>query len=84
MTVNKVKFISFTTMNGGKVTFEDNTMGKVVGKGKVGTLLNCFIDNVLLVEGLKHNLLSISQSCDKGNQVIFNISQCLIVNQVNK
>ena len=44
---------------------------------------NYFIDDVLLVEGLKYNLLSISQFCDKGNQVIFNTSQCLVINQMD-
>ena len=77
---NKDKFISFTTINGGKVTFGDNSKGKVVGKGKVGRMSYCFIDDVLLVKGLKHNLLSISQFCDKFNQIIFNATQCLVIN----
>ena len=54
-------------MNGGKVTFKDNVKGKTIGKGKVGRLSNCFIDDALLVEWLKHNLLSISQFCNKRN-----------------
>ena len=84
MTKSKDKFISLTTINGGKVTFGDNAKVKVVGKGKFGRMPHCFIDDVLLVEGLKHNLLSISQLCDKGNQVIFNTTQCFIINQVDK
>ena len=64
---NKDKFISFTTINGGKFTFSDNAMGRIVGRGKVGRMPHCFIDDVLLMEGLKHNLLSISQFYDKGN-----------------
>ena len=76
---NKEKFISLTTINGRKVTFEDNAKGKVVSKDKVGRLPNCFIDYVLLVKALKHKLLSISQFYDKGNQVIFNITQCLMI-----
>ena len=71
---NKDKFISLTIMNGGKVMFGDNAKGKIVGKGKVGRLPNYFFDDVLLIEGLKHNLLSISQFCDKGNEVISNTS----------
>ena len=77
---NKDKFISLTIINGGKITFGDNAKGKVISKGKIGRLPNYFIDDVLLVEGLKHNLLSISQFYDKGNQVIFNTAQCLITN----
>ena len=57
---NKNKFISLIIINGGKVTFSDNAKGKVVSKGKVDRMSICFIDDVLLVKGLKHNLLSIS------------------------
>lgn len=31
---------------------------------------------VLLVKGIKHNLLRISQSCDEGNNVNFDLSGC--------
>ena len=34
------------------------------------------VDDVLLVDGLKYNLLSISQLCDKGNQVVFDKDKC--------
>jgi len=33
---------------------------------------------VLYVEGLKHNLLSISQVCDKSYEVIFEPYSCLV------
>ena len=33
---------------------------------------------MLLVEGLKHNLISISQLCDKGFEVVFEPNHCLI------
>ena len=62
---DKEKFISLTIMNGGKVTFGDNVKGKVVGRGKVRRMSHYFTDDVLLVEGLKHNLLRISQFCIK-------------------
>jgi len=39
---------------------------------------NLIIHNVLLVEGLKRNLLSISQLCDKGLEVTFQPEICLI------
>ena len=41
------------------------------------------IENVLLVDGLKHNLLSISQLCDKGFKVIFESSHCIIKDSQN-
>ena len=53
------------TKNGGYVTFGDNVKGKIVGESKIGKSPNPTIDDVLLVDGLKYNLLSISQFFDK-------------------
>ena len=39
---------------------------------------NIIIDSVALVDGLKHNLLSISQLFDKGNEVYFTNKSCVI------
>ena len=67
MIENKEKIISLTTINGGKVSFRDNVKINVVDKSKVGRFPNCFINEVLLVKGLKYNLLITSQFYDKGN-----------------
>ena len=56
---------------GGDVTFGDNSKGQIEGIGTIGNKSFIFIENVLLVNGLKHNLLSISQLCDKGFKVVF-------------
>jgi hypothetical protein len=40
------------------------------------------IENVFLVNGLKHNLLSISQLCDKGYKIIFNHACYLILEMI--
>jgi len=53
---------------------------KTIGIGKIGKSLFHTIDNVYLVDGLQHNLLSVSQLCDKGNHVGFSLDQCLITN----
>ena len=39
---------------------------------------NVIIDEVALVSGLKHNLLSISQLCDKGYKVNFTPAACVV------
>ena len=39
--------------------------------GNVGNENSSLIENVLLVDGLKHNLLTISQLCNKGFKIIF-------------
>ena len=61
--------LSNCSRNGGYVTFGDNAKGKIVGESKIGKHPNPTFDDVLLVDGLKHNLLSISQFCDKNVSV---------------
>ncbi len=80
MTGDKSKFSSLVAKDGGLVTFGDNSKGKIIGIGKVGMNLSPCIENVLLVDGLKHNLISISQLCDKGYDVTFKEDFCLITN----
>ena len=69
---------------GGKVTFGGNQRGKIAGVGKIGIPPSASIDNVLFVEGLRHNLLSISQLCDSGYGVIFNKDECIVQNNLYK
>ena len=78
MTRDKSMFASLNPKDGGFVTFGDNSKEKIIGIGNVGKEPSPIIKNVLLVDGLKHNLLSISQLCDKGNKVIFNKDVCTI------
>jgi len=42
------------------------------------------INNVWLVDDLKHNLLSISQFCDNGYDVMFDKTNCTVINKNNK
>lgn len=78
MTGDETRFLSLQAFYGGSVTFIDNKKGKIIGIGKVGESLTHSTDNVFLVKGLKHNLLSISQFCNKGNEVNFNSERYLI------
>ncbi|KAH9651466.1 Integrase catalytic domain-containing protein [Citrus sinensis] len=81
MTGNYAWFSSFTKIeNGGDVSFGDNSKGKILGIGIVGKVSSTLIENVCLVENLKHNLISISQLCDKGYKVIFDKFNCVIEN----
>ena len=72
------KFAFLTKKKWGYVTFGDDAKGKIIGQGNIGNDTSSLIENVLLVDGLKHNLLSISQLCDKCFQVIFEASHCII------
>ena len=42
------------------------------------------MEQVLLVDSLKHNLQSISQLCDEGNIVIFKHDKCIIKSSESK
>ena len=78
MTGDKSKFSSLIPRSKGFVTYRDNNKGKILSIGTIGTPLFTTIDNTLCVEGLKHNLLSISQLCDKDLTVIFNKKMCIV------
>src|SRR5436190_7549133 len=64
--------------DGGLVTFGDNNQCKVIAIGNVGQCKNPLIENILLVDGLRHNLLSISQLCDRGYKVLFDNMACYL------
>ena len=71
MTGDKVKLNKFDAKDGGHVTFEDNTKGNIIGIKEIGNPQSLSIHHVLFVDGLKHNLLSISQLYDMENKVTF-------------
>ena len=77
-TGDKSKFLSISFKKEGHVTYEDNNKGRILGRGSIGDKDILVIHDVLYVEGLKHNLLSISQLCDKGYQVMFKSNTCEI------
>jgi len=60
ITGDKDQFIILEMKEGGLVTFGDNGKEKIIGIGKIKITPSTFIENVLLVDKLKHNLLSIS------------------------
>jgi len=80
MTGEKSNILSLVASNGGSVAFGNDKFGTIVGIGKIGEPLSHSIDGVYLVDGLKHNLLSVFQLCDKDNLVVFSSKQCLVVN----
>jgi len=55
----------------GYVTYRDNNRGRILGVGDIGGDDKVITKDVLLVDGLKHSLLSISQLCDKGYKITF-------------
>lgn len=61
--------------------FGGNHKGKIIGKGIIGNCTLPFITKFLLVKGIMHNLISISQLIDNGYDIIFNEKSCNIVSQ---
>jgi len=71
ITGEKSNFLSLAATQGGCMAFGNGKLGTIVGIGKIGESLFHSIDCIYLVEGLRHNLLSVSQLCDKDNLVVF-------------
>src|SRR4051812_18628140 len=65
----------------GEVKFGGNQKGKIIGSGNVSIGNSPSITNVLLVDRLTHNLLSIGQLSDNGYDIIFNQKSCKVVSQ---
>ena len=61
------------------VTFGDNSKGVIQGIGIIGNNSKTQIKDLLFVEGLKHNLLSISQLCDKDFRICFDAHACHVI-----
>jgi hypothetical protein len=78
MTGDQRKFVSLKKM-GGNVGFGDDSSTKILGKGTINLgSENVKVRRVLLVEDLKHNLLSLSKICDQGYTLMFDSRKCKI------
>ena len=66
------------------VTYGDGVKGRVLGKGTLNVDGMPKLTNVLLVEGLKANLISISQLCDDDLFIRFTRQKCIVMNQDDK
>ncbi|GKF22367.1 hypothetical protein Tco_0074689, partial [Tanacetum coccineum] len=65
--------------DGGFVAFVGSSKGgRITGKGKIKTGKLDFKD-VYFVKELKFNLFSVSQMCDKKNNVLFTKTECLVL-----
>ena len=65
------------------MTFGDNSKGHIIGVDKIQIIPSTFIENVLYVRGLKHNLISISQLCDIGHKVLFESLLCIVIDPID-
>jgi hypothetical protein len=72
MTGDKDMFLTLRKERYGPVSFGNDDSAKIIGKGTtiIGNK-NTKEENVLLVEDMKHNILSVSQMCGQGHKVNF-------------
>ena len=72
MTGRKHNFITLDEGKEGTLTFGNEQSARIIRKGIVClNNKNIMAENVLLIEDMEHNLLSVSQTCDKGHFMIF-------------
>ena len=84
MTSDRFLFKVFESKKGGNVTFGDGSKSQIKGKGIISPPRLPDIANVLYVEGLRVNLLSISQICDQDFMVLFSKGKCLVMDESRK
>ncbi|GJW45842.1 putative ribonuclease H-like domain-containing protein [Tanacetum coccineum] len=77
MTGNKCYLTEYEDYDGGFISFGDGK-GRISGKGKSKTGSLDFVD-VYFCKELKYNLFSVSQMCDKKNNVLFTNTECLVL-----
>ena len=77
-------FKVFESKKGGNITFGDTSKSQIKGKGIISLPKLSDIAKVLYVEGLRVNLLSISQICDQDFMVLFSKGKCLVMNESRK
>jgi hypothetical protein len=79
MSRDKNRFVTLNKENEGSITFGNENSSKIKGNNTIN-LGNKYVvvENVLLVENMKHNLISVSQMCDQEPTLIFNSKECEI------
>jgi hypothetical protein len=79
MTGDRDRFVTLRKERDGSVSFGNDESAKIIGKGivRIGNN-NTKAENFLLVEDMKHNILSVNQMCDQGHKVTFNSQKCEI------
>jgi hypothetical protein len=72
-------FLTLIKERDGSISFKNDDSSKIIGKGtvRIGNK-NTKAENVLLVEDMKPNLISVSQMCDQGHKVTFYSQKCEI------
>ncbi|GAA0170204.1 hypothetical protein LIER_24514 [Lithospermum erythrorhizon] len=78
---NKAHLTNIEDVKTHYVIFGGGEKGKIIGKGSLNVAGLPNLEDVVLVEGLTANLISISQLCDNGMKVAFNKETCSVNNE---
>ena len=84
MAGNRFFFSELKECTSSHVTFGGGARGRIIAKGNIAkNNLPCLYD-VRYVDGLKANLISVSQLCDQGYSVNFSKDNCVVINKDNQ
>jgi hypothetical protein len=72
MTGDEDRFLTLRKERYGSISFGNDNSARIIGRGtiKIGNK-DTKAENVLLVEYMKHNILSVSQMSDQGHKLVF-------------
>jgi hypothetical protein len=79
MTGDKDKFLTLKKERDGLVSFGNDDSSRIIGIGtiRIGNK-DTKEKKILLVEDMKHNLLSVIKMCDQGLKLVFDSQKCEI------
>jgi hypothetical protein len=82
MTGDKEKFLSLKKERYGSISFRNDNSTRITGRGIVKLRSkDAKAENVLLVEDMKRNILSVCQMCDQGHKLVFDSEKCKITKE---
>jgi hypothetical protein len=74
MTGDQNIFLTLKKTKGGNVMFKNDNSSKIIGKGTISLgSKKSKAEDVLLIEDMKHNILSVSQICDQGHTLFLTL-----------
>nr|GEV69131.1 ribonuclease H-like domain-containing protein [Tanacetum cinerariifolium] len=78
--IGNMSYLSnFEELNGGYIAFGGNPKGGKISRKRKIKIGKLDFDDVYFVKELKFNLFSVSQMCDKKNNVLFTDIECLVL-----